>query len=518
MRLLTALAVSILVTTSARAEIGLTVYSSADPAGFDPQAYVAQQRQGYNPTYARQVPGFGVVRDVRPMTLRAGVNTIDLTDVAAFIDPTTVTFNDLTNPNATQVLEQRFLFDLVSPDKLLDKYIDAQITVRVPVSDTQVENITGTLLSNNQGQLVIQTGDGLRIVNRGQGQVQLPKLPGGLMTRPTLRWMVNTPQAGQRDVRTTYQTNGLSWKSDYNLVLNDDDTEADLGAWVTLINLSGASYPDAKLKLVAGDVGRVQPQVRARVAYAAAELAMKADTQGFEEKAFFEYHMYTLPRTTTVNQNATQQIALFPTVSGVGVEKLLVLDASPRARYSYEPYRTSSFQRNSGRLSVAGGKITAGPALKTDVYIKFDNKEANRLGLPLPRGKVRVYKQDSTQTGGDDAIEFIGEDLIDHTPANETVLIKIGQAFDVVANRTTTDFRVDTAAKTMTESFRIEVRNAKPVNQKVLVIERLYRWKNWRIIRNTEDYEKANADTIHFEVDVPAGGSKVIEYTVRYTW
>jgi hypothetical protein len=480
----------------------VTVYSSADPAGFDPQRFITQQRVGYNPNWVWQVPGFGVVKEVRKVNLKPGANELRFTDVAQFIDPTTVSFTDLTDPDGTAVLEQNFEFDLVSPDKLLEKFIDRSITVELPHGDA-IETVTGTLLSAVGGRLVLQTPDGVRILSSRGQQIRLGELPGGLITRPTLVWKLHAAQAGAHDVRTTYQTNGITWRSDYNLTLNPDDTRADLGAWVSLMNLSGAAYKNARLKLIAGDVQRVQPGRQFAMSRAAGMVAVDEMKAGFEEKAFFEYHLYTLPRRTDILANTTQQITLFPTARDVGVEKLMVYYGLPQAA-SWGFLPNPRLDRDFGNQSNP----------KVDVYVRFENREENHLGMPLPRGKVRVYKRDDA----DGTLEFVGEDLIDHTPKDEKVLIKLGQAFDVVGERTQTDFSVDSRGHVMTESFRIQIRNHKEQAQKVVIKENLYRWVNWEIVEKSDPYEKIDARTIHFEVTVPSDGEKTVTYTVRYTW
>ncbi len=473
----------------------VTVYSSADPAGFDPQQFIAQQRRGNDPSYAWQVPGFGVIKEVRDVKLDAGLNELRFTDVAQFIDPTTVSFTDLSDPAGTAVHEQNFQFDLVSPQKLLQRYIDREI---------RVDSVTGKLLSANQGKLVLQTPEGLRIVKQ-DGQIELGDLPGGLITRPTLVWKVEAGKAGDHKIRTTYQTGGITWRSDYNLVLNQTDTRADLGAWVTLMNLSGAAYKHARLKLIAGDVQRIQPQPQRRIfgGQRMAGMAASMEKMGFEEKAFFEYHLYTLPRRTDILANTTQQITLFPTARDVTVEKVLVYYGLPQARH-WGYWSSPQQDRNFGNQSNP----------KVDVYVRFKNEKKNNLGMPLPKGKVRVYKQDDA----DGTLEFVGEDLIDHTAKDEKVLIKLGQSFDVVGERTQTDFKVDTNRKTMTESFRIQVRNHKDTPQKVIIKETLYRCAGWEITKSSDDYEKIDARTIHYTVTVPPDGKKTITYMVRYTW
>ena len=495
-------AVAIAAPPQAEEGVAVTIYSTADPASFDPQRFIAQQRQGYDPQFAWQVPGFGVVKEVRKIKLGAGLNELRFTDVAQFIDPTTVSFTNLDDPDGTAVLEQNFEFDLVSPDKLLEKYLDKEIEVALPHGD-QVEMVKGTLLSAMSGQLVLQTADGLRVLSSRGQQVKLGELPGGLITRPTLVWKVQAAQAGEPLVRTTYQTDGVTWRADYNLTLNAKDTAADVGAWVTLMNLSGAAFKDARLKLIAGDVQRIQPQTPMYLKAGRARMAMEDRDSGFEEKPFFEYHLYTLPRKTDILANTTQQITLFPTARDVKVEKLLVYYGLPEAG-NWRFFPSPQMDRNFGNQSNP----------KVDVYVRLENKKANNLGMPLPKGKVRVYKRDDA----DGTLEFVGEDLIDHTAKDEKVLIKLGQAFDVVGERTQTDFTIDSGRKTMTESIKIQIRNHKSEAVKVIIKENLYRWTNWEITKSNSDYEKVDARTIHFEVDVPADGEKTVTYTVRYTW
>jgi hypothetical protein len=483
--------------------VAVTIYSSADPASFDPQRFIAQQRQGFDPQFAWQVPGFGVVKEVRKIKLGAGLNELRFTDVAEFIDPTTVSFTNLDDPDGTAVLEQNFQFDLVSPDKLLEKYLDKEIEVALPRGD-QVEMVKGKLLSAAQGQLVLQTPDGVRVLSSRGQQVKLGELPGGLITRPTLVWKVQAAKAGEPRVRTTYQTGGLTWRADYNLTLNATDTAADVGAWVTLMNLSGTAYNNAQLKLIAGDVQRIESQAPMMAPRGGARMKMAemADV-GFEEKPFFEYHMYTLPRKTDVLSNTTQQLTLFPTARDVKVEKLLVYYGLPEAG-NWGFFGSPQQDRNFGNQSNP----------KVDVYVRFQNKKENNLGIPLPKGKVRVYKRDDA----DGTLEFVGEDLIDHTAKDEKVLIKLGQAFDVVGERTQTDFTMDSSRKTMTESIKVQIRNHKAEPVKVVIKENLYRWTTWEITKSSGEYQKIDARTIHFEVDVPADGEKTVTYTVRYTW
>jgi hypothetical protein len=475
----------------------LTVYSSADPAGFDPRQFVQQQRMsGMDNVWG--VPGYGVVKVVRTVKVPKGTGDVAFTDVAAWIDPTTVSFADLQDPTTT-VLEQNFQFDLVSPSKLMERYVDRPVSLTVPMGD-EASNVSGTLLSATQGQLVLQTADGLRVVPMQGAQVQLGALPGGLLTKPTLIWKLSSKEGGDHLVRTTYQTAGMTWRADYNLVLDGSDANAGITAWVTLMNLSGASYLDTELKLVAGNVQKVEPQRPMMRGVRMEAVAMADAAPGFEEKSFFEYHLYTLPRRTDVLQNSTQQLALFPPVAAFKVTKELVLDLAGGVGAPGAPILDRDFV-----IARKGNP---------SVLVSFENRRENQLGMPLPAGKVRVYKEDPA----DGTLEFVGEDLIGHTPRNETVKVKLGEAFDVVGERTRTDFSVDNAARRMTETIKVEVRNQKSVAQKVRVLERPYRWTNWQLTQQSDDFTKLDIATIAFDVDVPAEGTKVITYTATYAW
>jgi hypothetical protein len=477
----------------------LTVYSSADPAGFDPQQFIQQQRMsGIDNVWG--VPGYGVVKSVRKLTIPKGRGELAFTDVAAWIDPTTVSFVDLDDAKTT-VLEQNFQFDLVSPSKLMERFLNREVTLAVPLGEG-VSNVTGTLLSAIQGQVVLQTAQGVKIVPMTGAQVVLGELPGGLLTKPTLVWKLASESGGEHLVRTTYQTAGMTWRADYNIVLDDADRSGAITAWVTLMNLSGASYNDAELKLVAGTVNKIQPRIGSGMARGMRmeAMAMADAAGGFEEKEFSDFHLYTLPRKTDVLQNSTQQIALFPPVAGFKVKRELMFDFAGGMMAPGAPILDRDF----------GVATKQNPA----ILVSFENKKDNSLGMPLPAGKIRVYKEDSA----DGTLEFVGEDLIAHTPRNETVKIRLGEAFDVVGERTRTDFTIDNAAKRMTETFRIEVRNQKSSAQKVRVLERLYRWTNWKIENQNTPFEKLDSGTIAFDLDVPSEGKKTIEYKVTYTW
>lgn len=486
----------------------LTIYSNADPAAFDPHTFMQQQAANrYNPN-PEKLPGFGVVREIRKIDVPAD-GLVKFTDVASGIDPTTLNFKSLTAPDNTSVLDQSYEFDLVSPDKLLEKYVgkDVIINRRQASNDKggagEVETIEGTLLSYDGSNFVMQTNNKqlpVQIVPRSDSisEIKLFDLKTGLITKPTLVWKLHSQQPGPQDVQVTYQTDNLTWRADYSLLVNKDDNAADVGAWVTILNQSGASYADAKLKLVAGEVQRVQPQPQPRLYKAAIQMAAAAPQ--FAEKSFFEYHLYTLQRTTTIANNSTKQIELFPTHRDVPVEKLFVYyGLSGMGNYS-----SPAIDRELGTQSNK----------QVDIYLRLSNTEKNGLGLPLPAGRVRVYKNDQA----DAASEFIGEDVIQHTPKDEQVLVKLGSAFDIVGERKQTNFNVDENKHEMTETIEVTLRNHKTTPAKVIVKENLFRWLNWSITESSEKYEKQDSRTVHFPVEVPANGQKKVVYTVKYTW
>ena len=369
-----------------------------------------------------------------------------------------------------------------------------------------VESFSGTLLST-AGGMILQREDGtVQLLPHNSG-VTLPSLPGGLITRPTLVWDINAQRPGTQRARVSYQTSGIAWWADYNIAYSEgnhaNSCKLAVSAWVSIVNQSGASYPAAKLKLIAGDVQRAQAADRVYPAAAMrGNLAMEAKVAGFEEKEFFEYHLYTLGRPTTLPDNSTKQIELFPAARDVPCEKKLVYYGRPRGYYGYGANPLTD--RNYGTESNK----------KVDVYLGFKNSPEGHMGMPLPGGRIRVSKVDSA----DRTLEFIGEDTIDHTPKNEHVLIKMGSAFDVVGERRQLDFHVDTSRKTMTEEIEVKLRNRKSEPVTVIVKENLYRWVNWQITANTHDFEKQDARTVHFPVKVAAGAEVTLRYRVQYTW
>lgn len=480
----------------------ITIYSSASPGAIPPELY--RPMPGRHMPDAGAVPGYAMVRHERAVRLDAGRSTLKFTDVAALIDPTTVTFTSLSDPR-TRVLEQSYQFDLVSTDKLLLRYLDRPITVERAVGD-QLTTLTGTLLSAADG-LVLRAADGSVHAVRGYSAVRFPELPGGLDTRPTLVWNVLAGRGGEQRTRVTYQTGGLTWWADYNLIWeegkNANSGTLDLAAWVSIINQSGASYTDARLKLIAGDVNRVPtaaPAMRLQRAMEAASVAMDAPA-GFEQKAFFEFHLYALGRPTTLPDNSTKQIELFDEARRIPARKVLLYYGLSGMPYLLpDPAVDRSFGVQSNR--------------KVDVYLEFRNERQNGLGVPLPAGRIRVAKLDPA----DGSLEFIGEDRIDHTPKDERVRVRLGSAFDVVGERRQLDFAVDARGRWLEEEIEVRLRNHKDQAVEVVVKENLYRWTNWKLVSRSHEFTKEDARTIHFPVSVPKDGEATVRYRVRYSW
>jgi hypothetical protein len=486
-----------------RSGTALTIYSTARPGAIPADMYRPIAGQSWQPQ--QQIPGYAVVKQEREVEIERERSVVRFSDVAARIDPTTVSFTSLTDPENTYVLEQNYEFDLVSTAKLMERYLDRQIAVEQVQGDRLAE-FRGTLLST-QGGLVLQAEDGTVQVISGYSNVRFPELPGGLITRPTLVWDVVTGQPGRHNTRVTYQTTGITWWADYNVVFTEgadaNSGVLDVGAWVSILNRSGAGYSDARLKLIAGDVHRApEPQRQVMWGMEGQVRSSVMMEPGFEEQPFFEYHLYTLARPTTLPDNATKQLELFPVAREVPAEKVLVYYGLPPQFRTFfpSPMQDRQFGTQSNR--------------KVDVYLRFKNDKESSMGMPLPSGRVRVSKLDPA----DQTLEFIGEDTIDHTPRNEEVLIRMGSAFDVVGERKQTDFKIDTNRRWMTETIEIQLRNHKEEPVKVIIKENLFRWTNWEIRDATHEHEKQDARTIHFPVTLEPDGEVTVRYTVHYTW
>jgi hypothetical protein len=393
------------------------------------------------------------------------------------------------------VLEQDYRFDLLSMDKMLERYIDKDIIF----NGQEV-----TLLSVAGGGMLLQGDDGRVQFQEGYGGVVFPSLAEGLITRPTLVWRLAADRAGSQSTRITYQTGGITWWADYNLLFHEgkdaNSGTVDIGAWVSILNQSGGSYEDATLKLIAGDVNRAPEPARYRGGVQHSPFAtMDAMEKGFEEKAFFEYHLYTLGRPVTIPDRSTKQVELFESARDIPAQKVLLYDG------------TADFADwGAGRYEDQGFGVQSNS--KVAVYLRFDNKEAEGLGVPLPSGRVRVNQTDDA----DGSQEFIGEDVIDHTPRNEEVLIKLGNAFDVVGERRQVSFQ--RGPNWIVETIEVSLRNRKKDAVTVTVQERLFRWTNAEVQKISHNHEMLDARTMHIPVSLQPDEEQKVTYTVRYSW
>jgi hypothetical protein len=434
---------------------------------------------------------FAVVKERRQMDFAEGQNTVRFTDVASQIDPTSVLFESLDFPELVKLLEQNYEYDLVNTQSLLKKYIDKPVKIQVKGSGSSGASlVSGLLLSVDGKNLILQDDNGRMNVISGDSveHIQLDKKPENLLTRPTLVWLVAAEKKLLGLCQVAYTTEGVGWKADYTAVLNDKDDALDMSGWVTITNNSGAAYQDAALKLIAGDVKRIAPPVPQQPKYAARrEMMMMDATVGFEEKPFMEYHLYTLGRKTTLQNNQVKQIELIEPAQNVPVKKV----------YVYEISMHEWMIRNRNKVQVK---------------VEFENKKENQLGIALPRGRVRVFKKDPADT----SLEFVGEDEIDHTPKDEKLSLYIGDAFDIVAEPTMTDTRNGDRWQTFTR--KVELRNRKDQAVTVFVDEKIPQGRNWKIDKSSIKFEKKDAYTCRFAVDVAADETFALEYQMTQTW
>ncbi len=430
-----------------------------------------------------------LVKDTRRVALEAGTGRLALRDVSAKMRPETALLRSLSDPGSFSVLEQNFDFDLLTPAKLLEKYVGREVGVVRTHPTTGAEMVERAQVLAAQGGVVLKIGD--RVETGVPGRIVFDGVPANLRDRPTLVTELQNRRAGAQDLELSYLTAGLAWKADYVAELAADDRTLDLSGWVTLTNQSGTAYTDARVQLVAGDVNQVRDAPRRRAEGMVMNKLAAAPSVAMAEESLFEYHLYTLPRPTTLADNQTKQVALLG-AGGVPVTKILLL------RGADQYYRSSSL-----------GDI--GQKLKTAVYVEFSNKEASQLGLPLPKGVVRVYKRDGAGNA-----QFVGEDAIDHTPKNETVRLHLGDAFDVTADKKQTDFRrrepTNKASYVFESAYEIVLKNAKTEAVTVTVREPVP--GDWQMLEESQPHAKVASGTAEWKVAVPAGGSSTLKYRV----
>jgi hypothetical protein len=424
-----------------------------------------------------------LIKDARRVRLARDINQLTWRDVSAQMRPETAQLRNVTNPAGFRLQEQTFDFDLLTPEKLLEQYVGQQVSVIRTHPTTGVDTReTATVLSTHGG-IVLKFAD--RIETGVPGRLAFAGVPDTLRDTPSLVISLVNSTAGNQNLELSYLTGGLSWRADYVPDLNERDDRLDLNGWVTLTNQSGAAYPNARLQLVAGDVNRVHDAQPMR-----ATMAKVADAAEMQQESLFEYHLYTLQRPTTLAQNQTKQVALM-TASRVPVKKEFLLQG---ANYYY-----------SGQHGELGQKIKVG------VFVEFDNK-GEGLGMPLPRGVIRLYKRDSQGNA-----QFVGEDRIDHTPKNETVRLKLGDAFDVTADRKQTDFKKLAGTSrynaVFESAYEIVLKNAKPEAVTVKVREPMP--GDWEMVSESQPHTKAASGMAEWTVSVPAGGQATLGYRVR---
>src|SRR2546421_6716584 len=451
------------------------------------QTTTARDRQSINITVYNS--NLGLVRETRRLTLPAGRIALRFADVTAQIRPETVHLASLTAPLSLRILEQNYQYDLLNPAKLLDKFVGRDLTLVLRRYQNNTENfepVQATLLSNNGGQ--VWRINGQIVINPTNiAEMRFPDLPKNLVATPTLVWDLDNRETGTQNVEASYLTNGMNWRADYVLLVNADDTKGDLQGWVTLTNGSGASFEDARLQLVAGDVNRVSDGRNAAVAEYMAK-SRAADEAQFQEQGFFEYHMYTLQRPTTIRDNETKQVSLLE-AAGFEVKKEFVLNGQ---RYYYTGYN------NPGQAIKE----------KVGVFVQFRNSQQNKLGMPLPAGTIRLYKKDDKGNQ-----QFIGEDRIDHTPKDEDVRVKVGDAFDIVAERKQTDYKVIASGHVYEYAYEIKIRNHKNGPATVIVNEPI--GGDWEMVSSSYPAEKTAAFAARFKVPVEKDGEATLAYRVR---
>lgn len=454
---------------------------------------------------------FGLVKDQRQIVLKEGANTVIIDDVAAMIQPETVHFISLSAPDSVAILEQNYQYDLLDPQSVINKSVGKHVTVYNPQSRTTVE---GTLLNptvwemqggwRQQGgdrsargvspsTLVIKTEKG--VILNAAGQIEVNELPEGLVSRPRLVWRLESSKAGQQDAEISYLSAGLNWEADYVAAVSADDSSIDLQGWVTLTNTCGASFRNATLQLVAGDVRRVQQQPVSS-GYFNLDSVGRSYSQ-FNDQQFFDYHLYTLQRPADVLDRETKQVSLLEAVGVKAVKK-----------YYYDGAKQSNWWRQANWRP--GEQYDTSDYKKVNVTIEFKNSQETGLGMPLPKGTVRVYKKDKEAN-----LQFVGEDTIDHTPKDEDLKLYVGDAFDVVGERKRTGYS-KISDRVVEENFEITLRNHQDKAVDVIVVEHVT--GDWEVLDSSQKWVKIDASTLNFPVAVPADGQTVLNYHLRTKW
>ncbi len=483
---------------------------------------LAAAAQDIAPSLTIYNQNFFVARDHLALDLKSGTNHVDFAGVTAHLEPDSVILRDLTG-RPLQILEQSYRNDPVSQELLLSFYegktIDFAVGRNADGSDVKIEGkiirsgfvpatyINGYPQQQASSQPIVEINGILRFGL--PGEPRFPALSEDSILKPTLAWQLQTTQAGKSEAEISYVSSGMTWQSDYNLVVSDGPKNSgmnslDLVGWITMQNHCGKTFENARIRLMAGDVSKLQGPV-AMKAYRVAEaraMDVSAGAPVVSEKAFDEFHLYTLERPATLRDNETKQVE-FVRATGIQSQRLYIYDGVQTEQYGY--YSPEQVRSEPGYGTASNPKVWVMQELK--------NSEANHLGIALPKGRLRFYRRDT-----DGSLQFIGENTIDHTPKDEMIRVYTGNAFDIVGERKRTNFHVDSSQRWMDETFEIHVRNHKKEAANVRVVEHLYRWTNWKLTQQSQDFKKRDAQTVEFPVEVAANGEQVVTYTVHYSW
>ncbi len=474
---------------------------------------------------------FAVVRDTVPLDLKEGVNDVSFADTTAHLEPDSVILRDPSGKQKLQILEQNYRNDPVSQELLLSLFEGKTIDFLVKGEAKPDQTIQGKIIRSGymphsqeamqrygqqyyQTQMAYANGAPGQPIIEVDGKIQFglpgqpifPSLGDDTILKPMISWKLATDAPAKLDAELAYITGGMSWQADYNVVAAEDSDLLEIVGWVTMDNQSGKTFENAKIKLMAGDVNKIQNQngMAQDQAFAVAgmSMAMNSAMAPVTQKAFDEYHLYTLPHETTLHDGETKQVE-FIHATGVKSEKIYVYDGV-KINWQQWQYNPQGMRQNE--------EFGAESDTKVAVMREFKNSEENHLGMPLPKGRVRFYKQDDKQ------LEFTGENEIDHTPQDELVKIYTGNAFDLVGERTRTSFKVDNSNEWAEEAFAIKLTNHKKEPVEIRVVEHLYRWTNWDITEKSDTFLKTNAQEIEFRVQLKPDEVKTVTYKVHYSW
>ncbi|MFL6389590.1 MAG: DUF4139 domain-containing protein [Terriglobales bacterium] len=472
---------------------------------------------------------FAVVRQTLPLELKSGTNQVEITDITAHLEPDSVILRDLKSGRDLRILEQNYRSDVASQGRLLALYEGKTIEFLVPDKDGNRKLMPGKIIRSGytphsqpysaydqqyyqQQQAYVNAGNGEPIIEIDgklqfglPGQPIFPALSSDTILKPTLSWLLQSDRPGNTNAEFSYVTGGMSWHADYNVVAPVSGNLLDIVGWVTLDNQTGKTFSNAHLKLMAGDVNKLQPGIGAGIGGPVSGMAAKdeAFAPAVTERNFDEYHLYTLERPSTLYDRETKQVE-FVRASGVPSQRLYVYDGV-KIDQNYRGYLMENLR------DMENFGVQSNPKIWS--MVEFKNSKENHLGMPLPKGRVRFYRRDT-----DGQMEFTGENLIDHTPSDETIRLYTGNVFDAVGERKRTSYHIERNQHWLDESFEIKLRNHKKEPMEIRVVEHLYRWTNWDIQKTSDPFNKLDSKTVEFRVKVPPDGEKVVTYTAHYSW